>query len=438
MDWVLNLVLLLGGLLVLLAIGLPVAFAFLLINVVGFLAYMGGTRALPQLVLSVSDSVATFVLAPVPLFILMGEIMFHSGLARRSMDSLEMWIGRLPGRLSVLSVAAGTMFASLTGSGMANTAMLGSTLVPEMQRRGYSKTMSMGPIMASGSLAIMIPPSSLGVLLGSLAGISISGILIAGILPGLLMATLFLAYIIVRCMLNPALAPAYVVRKASLGEKMRSTAINIVPLAIIVFLVIGTILMGIATPTESAALGALGTLVLGMLYRELTWNGLVRALLGTMQVTVMIFWVIAGAAAFSQLLAFTGAGPGLVQYVLGLDITPLGIILAMVGIYLFLGCFMEQLAIMMLTLPFMMPVVRALGFDPLWFGVLILITLEIATLTPPFGLILFVMKGAAPPDVSMTDIYRAAAPFIICDLIVLAVMIASPEFALWLPRLMKQ
>ena len=437
MSWAEHLVLLLGGLLVLLAIGLPVAFSFLLLNVVGFLVFMGGARALPNLVLSVADSVSAFVFAPVPLFILMGEIMFHSGLARRSMDAMEMWIGRLPGRLSVLSVVAGTLFASLTGSGMANTAMLGSTLVPEMQRRGYSKTMSMGPIMAAGSLAIMIPPSSLGVLLGSLAGISVAGILIAGIVPGLLMAALFMAYIIISCTLRPELAPAYVVRKTNLADKLKSAAINIVPLAIIVFLVIGTILMGIATPTESAALGAVGTLVLGVIYRELTWKGLYRAVVATMEVTVMIFWVIAGAAAFSQLLAFTGAGPGMVQYVLGLDISPLGIILAMVGIFLFLGCFMEQLAIMMLTLPFMMPVVRALGFDPLWFGCLVLITLEIATLTPPFGLVLFVMKGAAPPDVTMVDIYRAAAPFIVCDLIVLAIMIASPGFALWLPRLME-
>jgi TRAP-type C4-dicarboxylate transport system permease large subunit len=178
--------------------------------------------------------------------------------------------------------------------------------------------------------------------------------------------------------------------------------------------------------------------VLGIVYRELTWAGLMRALLSTMQVTVMIYWVIAGAAAFSQLLAFTGAGPGMVRYVIGLHIPPMGIILAMVGIFLFLGCFMEQLAIMMLTLPFMMPVVRALGFDPLWFGVLVLITLEIATLTPPFGLNLFVMKGAAPPEVSMVDIYRSATPFIVCDLIVLAVMIALPDLALWLPKLMEQ
>jgi len=438
MDWVQTLVLLLGGLLMLMAIGLPIAFAFLLINIVGFLVYMGGLRALPQLVLSVSDSVASFVFTPVPLFILMGEVMFHSGLARRSMDAIEMWIGRIPGRLSVLSVGAGTVFASLTGSGMANTAMLGATLVPEMQRRGYSKTMSMGPIMAAGSLAIMIPPSSLGVLLGSLAGISVSGILIAGIVPGLLMATLFASYIIVSCILRPEQAPAYAVQSIPLRTKLRSAAINIVPLAIIVFLVIGTILLGVATPTESAALGALGTLLLGVAYRELSWEGLKRALIGTMQVTVMIFFIIAAAAAFSQLLAFTGAGPGLVKTILGLDIPPLGIIFGMIAIYLFLGCFMEQLAIMMLTLPFMMPVVKALGFDPLWFGVLVLITLEIAVLTPPFGLVLFVMKGAAPPNVTMFDIYRAATPFIICDLIVLAVMFALPDFALWLPRLMER
>ncbi|HVO90129.1 MAG TPA: TRAP transporter large permease subunit [Casimicrobiaceae bacterium] len=438
MDWLQSLVILMGTLLVLLSLGLPVAFAFLLLNIVGFLAFMGGMRALPQLVLSMYDSVSGFVFAPVPLFIFMGEIMFHSGLARRSMDALELWIGRLPGRLSVLSVVAGTLFASLTGSGMANTAMLGSTLVPEMQRRGYSKTMSMGPIMGSGALAIMIPPSSIGVLLGSLAGISVAGILIAGIIPGLLMALFYLFYVVGACWLNPALAPSYTVKQATLSEKVKSFAINIAPLSIIVFLVIGLILLGIATPTESAALGALGTLVLGIAYRELTWKGFMRALLATMKVTVMIFWVIACATGFSQLLAYTGGGPGLVQYVIGLGLSPMAVVLAMVGILLLLGCFMEQLAIMMLTIPLMMPVVQTLGLNPLWFGVLVLITMEIATLTPPFGLNLFVMKGAAPPDVSMFDVYRAATPFIICDLIVLTIMIAAPNLALWLPRLMER
>ena len=207
MDWFGNLMLLIGTLIVLLSIGLPVAFAFLLLNIFGFLFFMGGLRGLPQLVLSMYDSVSGFVFAPVPLFIFMGEIMFHSGLARRSMDALEMSIGRLPGRLSVLSVVAGTLFASLTGSGMANTAMLGSTLVPEMQRRGYSKSMSMGPIMGAGALAIMIPPSSIGVLLGSLAGISVAGILIAGIVPGLMLAAMYFLYVIGMCSLKPSLPP---------------------------------------------------------------------------------------------------------------------------------------------------------------------------------------------------------------------------------------
>jgi tripartite ATP-independent transporter DctM subunit len=438
MNWLESLSILLGSLMVMLALGLPVAFAFLFLNIVGFLAFMGGTRALPQLVLSMYDSVSGFVFAPVPLFIFMGEIMFHSGLARRSMDALELWIGRLPGRLSVLSVVAGTLFASLTGSGMANTAMLGSTLVPEMQRRGYSKTMSMGPIMGSGALAIMIPPSSIGVLLGSLAGISVAGILIAGIIPGLLMAVLYLVYVVGACWMNPQLAPAYAVKQSSLSEKLKSFAVNIAPLSIIVFLVIGLILLGIATPTESAALGAAGTLVMGLVYRELTWAGFMRALIATMKVTVMIFWVIACATGFSQLLAFTGGGPGLVNYVIGLGLSPMAIVLAMVGILLLLGCFMEQLAIMMLTIPLMMPVVNNLGLNPLWFGVLVLITMEVATLTPPFGLNLFVMKGAAPPDVTMLDVYRAATPFIVCDIIVLAIMIAAPDLALWLPHLMER
>lgn len=438
MDWLQNLVLLIGTLMVLLAIGLPVAFAFLLLNTVGFLVFMGGLKALPQLVLSMYDSVSGFVFAPVPLFIFMGEIMFHSGLARRSMDALEMWIGRLPGRLSVLSVVAGTLFASLTGSGMANTAMLGSTLVPEMQRRGYSKTMSMGPIMGSGALAIMIPPSSIGVLLGSLAGISVAGILIAGILPGLLMAAMYFLYVVGMCWLKPELAPPYAVKPAPLSEKLRSFAINIAPLSIIVFLVIGLILLGIATPTESAALGAFGTLVLGLAYRELTWAGFMRALIATMKVTVMIFWIIACATGFSQLLAFTGGGPGLVNYVINLGLSPMAIVLAMVGILLLLGCFMEQLAIMMLTIPLMMPVIKTLGLDPLWFGVLVLITMEVAVLTPPFGLVLFVMKGAAPPNVTMVDVYRAATPYIVFNIIVLAIMIAAPNFALWLPRLMEK
>jgi tripartite ATP-independent transporter DctM subunit len=396
---------------------------------------MGGFKALPQLVLSIFDSLATFVFAPVPLFILMGALMFHSGIANRALNAFDMWLGRVPGRLSLLAVLAGTMFSSLTGSSMANTAMLGSTLVPEMQRRGYSKPMSVGPILAAGALAIMIPPSSLAVLLGSLARISIADLLIAGILPGFLMAALYAVFIIGRCSLNPEVAPAYAVESGPLLDKLVATAKYILPLGIIVFLVMGVIILGIATPTEAAALGAVGTFGLAAAYGDVTWERLRLSLIETVRVTVAVFWIIAGAAAFSQILTFSGAGPGLIGFVTGLDVSPMMILLAIMLLYLFLGCFMEQLAMLMVTIPIIMPLVNTLGFDPLWFGLLVLITLEAAAISPPFGLVLFVMKGVAPKDVTMGDIYLSAMPYIVCNLIVLAIMIAFPALALWLPGL---
>jgi tripartite ATP-independent transporter DctM subunit len=396
---------------------------------------MGGFKALPQLVLSIFDSLATFVFAPVPLFILMGALMFHSGIANRALNAFDMWLGRVPGRLSLLAVLAGTMFSSLTGSSMANTAMLGSTLVPEMQRRGYSKPMSVGPILAAGALAIMIPPSSLAVLLGSLARISIADLLIAGILPGFLMAALYAVFIIGRCSLNPEVAPAYAVESGPLLDKLVATAKYILPLGIIVFLVMGVIILGIATPTEAAALGAVGTFGLAAAYGDVTWERLRLSLIETVRVTVAVFWIIAGAAAFSQILTFSGAGPGLIGFVTGLDVSPMMILLAIMLLYLFLGCFMEQLAMLMVTIPIIMPLVNTLGFDPLWFGLLVLITLEVAAISPPFGLVLFVMKGVAPKDVTMGDIYLSAMPYIVCNLIVLAIMIAFPALALWLPGL---
>lgn len=434
MEWWAVLTLLLGALGILMLIGVPVAFAFLIINLVGSFVFMGGMAGPSQLVLNIYSALSTFVFAPVPLFILMGSLMFHSGMANRALTAFDMWIGRVPGRLSLLSIMGGTMFSSLSGSSMANTAMLGSSLVPEMQKRGYSKSMSMGPILAAGALAIMIPPSSLAVLLGSIASISISSILIAGIMPGILMAALYAIYIISRATLKPSVAPAYDIPRTSLSEKLKLTSKYIVPLFIIVFLVVGVIVMGIATPSEAAGMGAVGTFLLALVYRDLSWEGFSKAMTDTFKVTVMVFWIIAGAAAFSQILSFSGAGPGFVRFVAGIDAEPIVILLFIMLMFLFLGCFMEQLAMMMVTIPIIMPVITVLGFDPLWFGVLVLITLEVAAISPPFGLVLFVMKGVAPPGVTITDIYLAPLPYIICNLIVLAVMIAFPAFALWLPK----
>jgi tripartite ATP-independent transporter DctM subunit len=197
----------------------------------------------------------------------------------------------------------------------------------------------------------------------------------------------------------------------------------------------GVIILGIATPTEAAALGAVGTFGLAAAYGDVTWERLRLSLIETVRVTVAVFWIIAGAAAFSQILTFSGAGPGLIGFVTGLDVSPMMILLAIMLLYLFLGCFMEQLAMLMVTIPIIMPLVNTLGFDPLWFGLLVLITLEVAAISPPFGLVLFVMKGVAPKDVTMGDIYLSAMPYIVCNLIVLAIMIAFPALALWLPGL---
>lgn len=437
MEWWGYLLFLIMGLLVFFAIGLPVAFAFLLINIIGIVLFMGGPSSLFQLILNIYASIATFVLSPVLMFILMGEILFHARMAYRAMDVFEMWMGRIPGRLSLMAIISGTLFSSLTGSAMANVAMLGSSLAPEMQSRGYSKSMSLGPILGSSGIAMMIPPSSLGVILGSLAYIPISKILIGGIVPGFMMAACYTGYVIIRCVLNPSLAPVYSSTPTPLSQKILAFLKHILPLGFIIFSVIGVILLGMATPAEAGALGALTTFIIAGIYGGLNKQVLKNAILGTFSVGVMVLIIIAGATTFSQIMSFTGAARGLVGFVKTLEVSPLFILLAMMIGLLILGCFMEQICMMMITIPIYLPLVQTLGFDTLWFGILILITLEIAATSPPFGLNLFVMKGVAPKGTTMGDIYWAGLPFIACDLVVLIITIALPGIVLWLPSLIK-
>jgi len=426
-----------GSLLLLMAAGMPVAFSFLLVNVVFMFLFWGGQVGLEQLALSLFAAVASFTLLPIPLFILMGEVMFHSGVATRMMDVLDKWLGRLPGRLGLLAVGGGTMFGTLSGASMASVAMLGSVLVPEMEKRGYKKPISLGPILGSGGLAIMIPPSGLAVLLGAIGEISVGRILIAIIIPGLLMAVLYATYIITRCWLQPSIAPVYEVLPTPLSEKLVSAVYYVLPLGFIVFLVVGLIFMGVATPSEAAATGALGTFILTAFYRKLNWGLVKESIMSTVRVTVMLFMIIAGAMAFSQIVAFSGASRSLVNFAVGLTLSPILIIATMLLVSLFLGMFINLLAILMLTLPLFVPLVIALGFDPVWFAVIFLLTLEMGATSPPFGLALFVMKGVAPPGTTMGDCYKAALPFLGCDLIVLVLLVAFPALAMWLPALMR-
>ncbi len=435
MAWYEILLVLLGTLIVLMALGLPVVFAFFATNLVGAYVFMGGENGILQLVRNAVDSVQSFALLPIPLFILMGEIMFYTGVAARAIDAVDKLIARVPGRLSLVAITGGTIFASLSGSSIANTAMLGSTLLPEMYRRGYKPTIAIGPIVAVGGIAILIPPSALAVLLGSIAQIPIGALLVASIIPALIMAGLFFGYVILRCRLDPSLAPAYDVSALSWRERIMPFVKYVLPLSAIFVVVVGSIIGGIATPTESAALGAAASLIAAAAYRRLNWKNFVVSIRQTLRFTVMTLFIICGSITFSQIMAFSQASNGLSAAVLGVGLAPIELLAAMLLILLFLGCFMDQVSMMMITIPLFMPLVQQAGFDTVWFGVLMLLCLEISLATPPFGLLLFVAKGASPES-SMRDIVRSVAPFIALSLVVVVLLVAAPELTLWLPRLM--
>jgi len=427
MDWWVPLTAIIGSVLAVMAAGVPVAFAFLFVTALAVLVIQGGGSTFEQLVLGIYSSVSSFSLVPIPLFIFMGVVLWHTQLGQRAVDALEKWMGRVPGRLSLLTVASGTVFSSLSGSTMANTAMLGSLLLPDLRRRGYSKMLTIGPIMASGGLAMMIPPSALAVILASIGKVSVAKVLIAAILPGIIMALCYTIYIVTRALLRPQEAPSYEVARASLRDRLQALVKDLLPLGLIVFSVTGLIVLGVATPTEAAALGALSSLILAAAHGRLTFELLRVALFDSLKITVMTFAIMGAATGFSQILAFSGATRGLLAAVLALDTHPIVLVLGMQLIVLVLGCFMEQIAIMLITLPIFIPVVKGLGLDPIWFAILMLINLETALMTPPFGLLLFVMKGASPPDISFGDIYRAATPFIVINLLVIAIVTLFPQ-----------
>lgn len=309
-------------------------------------------------------------------------------------------------------------------------------LVPEMRKQGYSKTMTYGPIMGAAGLAIVIPPSAIAIMLGSIGQIPVGPLLIAGMMPGLIMAGLYVVYVITRCSRNPALAPIYETESYALKDKLKSTLFYITPLVVLIVAVLGIIFMGIATPTEASAVGAFGALILAVLYRKLNLSNLIAALQSTLKTTGMVMLIIACAAAFSQLLAITGATRGLTTLVSNSPWAPMAIILLMIAIVFVLGMFLEQIAIMMLVLPIFVPIVSIIGFDPVWFGVVMLVAMEIGTFSPPFGMILFVMRSVAPKDVSMVDIYKSAIPFILIDAAVVVLLLLFPSIATWLPSLM--
>ncbi len=383
MEWYTIGGLLFGLVLFLMAIGVPVAFAFLGASIIGVLLFMGGVNGLNLLAANATSAVTTFSLVPIPMFLLMGALFFHSGLAVRVFDAIDHLLGRLPGRLSYLTVIGGTIFATLSGSSMANTAMLGSLLVPQMESRGYKRHMSMGPVVGIGALAMIIPPSALAVLLGSLGGIDIGALLIAGVVPGFLLAAMYLAMIFIQVKIDPAAAPSYQVGETSLKKKIGLVVFDLMPMGLVVFCVVGLIILGIATPSEAAAFGVLGVVILALIFRRLTLRVIVKSLESTLIVSVMVLLIIVGSATFSQLIAFSGVSTGLIRWVTEANLPPSVLLLAMLLVVLFLGMLMDSVSIMMLTLPIYIPLAESLGIDLIWFGMLLLLCLETSLMTPP-------------------------------------------------------
>ena len=436
MSWQLASLLLLGGSTILLFIGIPVAFSFIAINLIGAVLFLGGGAGLHQLLRNSSAAMLNFSLTPIPLFILMGEVLFHTGLAVKVIAAVERLIRQVPGRLAVVAVVAGTVFSAISGSTIATTAMLGSLMLPIMLARGYHPTMATGPIMAIGAVDMLIPPSALTVLLGSLSGISISKLLIGGVVPGLILSAAFVVYIIARVSATPALAPATPVDKLSGWARFDPLVRYVLPLVSIFVVVIGAMSGGIATPTESAALGALATMALAAAYGALSLGAVAKALQGTVAISGMILFIILGATTFSQILSFSGATEGIVSAVFGQQLSPFAILTGMMSLLVFLGLFVDQVSMMLITLPVFMPIVQRLGIDPIWFGVLYLICMQLGLLLPPHGLLLMTMRGVAPPQVAMADIFLAVVPYVVLSLILLAVIAMFPAIATWLPAIL--
>ncbi len=483
MEWYWILLLLLGAILALMFAGLPVGIAFLIVcTITAYLIYgrFGDfdtkvQSGVFQLADNAFNNLSIFAIVPIPMFLLMGELFFHTGLANRMFNAIEKLMGRVPARLSYVTVAGGTALATLSGSSMGATALLGTLMVPEMSKRGYKKSMSIGPILGTGGLAMLIPPSALAVLLGTIAEIDIGRLLIAGIIPGLVLASFYAVLIFVRVTLDPSSAPAYDVEQVSAMERVMLFARDVLPMISIIGMVVLLIMGGIATPSEAAAWGSVGVIILAVGYLFVVplivalfaagpraaerrrdalhaaarfWPefgvALWKSMWGAGRVTVIALLILLGSSLFSNVLAATGASVALIEWVTGFDVSGYVMLLMMFAILLLLGMFMDQLAMMLLTIPIFFPVLETLTFGPelaelsvkqVWFGVIMLLAMEISFTTPPFGLLLFVMQGVAPPGTKFSEICLAAIPFMACAMVLVALIIAFPGIAVWLPWL---
>ena len=428
-----------GGLAVLLAAfmtGAPIFIAFLVINIAGVLLVLG-QPGFGMVANSIFETTNIAALSAIPLFILMGELLFRSGSIDILFDSVDKLVGKVRGRQYVLCIVLSTIFGALSGAAMGVAAMMARTLYPGMIERKYDSRLSTGAILAGASLAPIIPPSVLVIIIGTLADVSIAGLLIAGIVPGLLLSGMFLIYIFARVRANPELAPygdSDTAPEVTLWE-MVVAVLRVMPFAIIIFCVMGFILLGVATPSESAATGVLGALLTAVYYRKLNWKMVSESVSSAAFITSMILVIMASSKMFSQLLAFTGSTRELTSLIVTLDFEPYVMLFIMMLIPFILCMFIDQIALMLVVIPIYQPLLQTLGFDPIWFWLIMLLNVTVGGITPPFGYTMFAFKGSAP-QVPLKDIFNATWPFVGIFLVGMIVIAAFPPLATWLPGLL--
>ena len=437
MAWPLALLIIFGCLVVLMITGMPIFFAFMVTCMAGALLFWGGLAGMETLLTSVFSSVTSFVFLPIPLFVLMGNVIFESGVGGNVVDGVDKLLGRLPGRLSILAIGAGVLLGTMIGMSGGSIAVLGKSLVPDMKKRGYKNPMILGPIVASGTLAVLIPPSALAVIIGAIGKVSIGDMLIAIIPAGLLLAVMFIAYIIIRARLQPDLAPNYTVTNITFAVKVNVVVKQILPIGLVIFAVIGVIFLGVATPTEAAALGALACYVLAALYRKLNWKMIKESVKSTIQITVMVMMIMTASLSFARILVSSGAIAGLVKLSTELSVPSAVIVIATQIVVVFLGCFMDPASIVMISVPIFFPIVQALHYDMLWYAILLLINIQLGLITPPFGLDVYTMKALAPSDVTLGETFRASMPFLAIGFLLMVIIWVYPPLITWLPGIVR-
>ena len=422
------------ALMVLLMLGLPVAFSLGLVGAAGLFVLGGLPLVGGFLSTEPYSNVASFTLVVIPMFVLMGELAVAAGMAQQAYSAARAWFGRLPGGLMMAAIGASTIFAAVSGSSVAATTTIGRVSIAEMRRYGYDGGMAAGAVAVAGTLSALIPPSAILVFYALITDQSISRMLMAGIGPGLLSATLFIlvAYLMARWF--PQLSPV-MSERVSWRQRLSTLSLT-APFGALVLVVLGGIYSGLVTVTEAASLGALAALGLLALSRRLSWPSLRQALDSTARISCMIFLIIIGGVIFSRFLAFSGIPFALVDFIHGLEVAPLVVVIVMLLILTLLGMFIDPVGMIMLTLPFFYPIIKDLGLDPVWFGVLIVLQAELGVITPPIGIHLFVVKQIAP-DVPLLAIIRGIVPFMLCQFAVVALVVAFPEIALWLPGQMR-